>query len=174
MPAAEQAHAEGNRVGNGRGRVAWDSRGLWYWIPIPLLIGSFFVDQPLQLALRSVGSVMIIGTTVALRRRDPSWARINSRRRNRVVDVRRTMSLDDPVESMRSMRKAFVGSVLISVRPMADGFRVYVEADDRSLVSESIEYPTLQPAIDAALVEIAKRRQRPLLSDSGEPAALSD
>jgi hypothetical protein len=77
--------------------------------------------------------------------------------RQRVAFARDHMSLTDPAESLRTVRRALVGTSLISVRPTFDGFRVYVEADDGSKVSESEDYPTMELAIEAAIAEVSRR-----------------
>jgi hypothetical protein len=90
---------------------------------------------------------------------DPNYRDPDAYRRERFATVRNQMSLTDPVESMRAVRKALVGSILISVRPTADGFRVYVDAEDGSQVFESMDYPTMEAAILVAIGEIARRTQ---------------
>lgn len=55
--------------------LKWDARGLWYWVPAAVMAWSLFVDQPLDLLLKAVSLGLILGTTWALRRRDPGWAR---------------------------------------------------------------------------------------------------
>lgn len=59
--------------------MKWDSRGLWYWIPAALLLGSFFVGQPAPLLLRLAAVVSAFGITVVLRRSDPTWGRPGKR-----------------------------------------------------------------------------------------------
>jgi hypothetical protein len=78
--------------------------------------------------------------------------------RQRFRRARYEMSLTDPAESLRTVRRAMVGDVLISVRPSPAGFRVYVDATDGSCLLESMDHLTLHSAIDEGIAEIQRRR----------------
>lgn len=68
-------------------------------------------------------------------------------------------SQPDPVEAMRSMRRAAIGDELVSVRSVDGGFVVSVESLASSGATETEVYPTLEAAVDRGVEEVMRRHK---------------
>lgn len=73
--------------------------------------------------------------------------------------IRRGMEMEtaDPVESLRSVRRANIDGKMISIRPSGNEFRVYIETMDIAETVESAAFPTLDAAIAEGIRQVECR-----------------
>ncbi len=56
----------------------------------------------------------------------------------------------DPLESIGTVRKAFVGGLLYSIVTSPGGFKIVADSEDGVRSHEPVDYPTLDAAVAAA------------------------
>jgi hypothetical protein len=69
--------------------------------------------------------------------------------------------LIDPLESIGTVRNAFVSGLLYSIVTSSEGFKVVADSEDGARLYESVDYPTLAAAVSAAREQIANRVANP-------------
>jgi hypothetical protein len=92
---------------------------------------------------------------------DPNYRAPETVRRERYARVRAETSLIDPLESIGTVRNAFVSGLLYSIVTSSEGFKVVADSEDGARLYESVDYPTLAAAVSAAREQIANRVANP-------------
>lgn len=82
------------------------------------------------------------------------------REASRIDRVRRglAMSTPDPVEALRTVRRASIADELISIRSAGVGFFVSVESIETRVAIETEIYPTFDAALARGIEEVTRRR----------------
>ncbi len=81
---------------------------------------------------------------------DPNYRDPEAVRRERDARVRSETSMVDPLESIGTVRKAFVGGLLYSIVTSPGGFKIVADSEDGVRSHEPVDYPTLDAAVAAA------------------------
>ena len=88
---------------------------------------------------------------------DPNHEDPEAVRPEHYARVRRETSVMDPLESIGTVRKAFVGGLLYSIVTSPGGFKIVADSKDGVRSHESVVYPTLDAAVTAARRQIVDR-----------------